>query len=133
MEHRIDMPVNLSIARSVMVAAMLISCVDVVAQTSSSGRNFTLQPGESRGLVSKDALGKPCLDLEAIGRAHVSNPLIYDHIVSVANRCLRPLKLKVCYFESDRCTELNVAGKNRKDIVLGVGAKTFRYTYRGMP
>ncbi|EJW11979.1 hypothetical protein A33M_2567 [Rhodovulum sp. PH10] len=48
------------------------------------------------------SLGKPCLDIEAASRAHVSNPLIYDHAVSVVNRCLKPIKLKVCYYTSHR-------------------------------
>jgi hypothetical protein len=112
---------------------LTISCADVVAQTPSSGRQFGLQPGESRGLLSKDTFGKPCLDIEAVGRAHVSNPQIYDHIVSVVNQCLKPLKVRVCYFGSDRCTELNVPAMKRKDIIIGVGPKIFRYSYSEKP
>ena len=122
-------PVNRYVALVVFTLAFLISCYDVVAQTTASGRRLTMQAGESRGLMTKDAFGKPCLDIETASRAHVSNPKIYDHVVSVMNRCLKPLKLKVCYFGSDRCTELDVPGMKRKDAIFGVGTNMFRVSY----
>lgn len=110
------------------LAGALFACGPAAAQTTS---RLTLQSGESAGLVSKDALGRPCLDIEAASRAHIVNPNVYDHVVSVSNRCLKTIKLKVCYFGTERCTELEVRGFKRKDAVIGVvpGMKMFRYSY----
>lgn len=105
---------------------------DARAQSASSSR-LTLQSGSYAGKaqVSKDAFGKPCADVEAASKARMSNPNIFDHMISVENRCLKPLKLRFCYFGSDRCTDVDLPGLKRKDLVLGVypGLKTFRYSW----
>ncbi|RAI43661.1 hypothetical protein CH341_13145 [Rhodoplanes roseus] len=101
---------------------------------STPGGRFSLQQGSNVGTspVSKDALGRPCADIEAAARPHSSNPNVFDHVVSVVNRCLKPLKLSICYFGSVHCQFLDIPGTRRKDLVLGVypGMKTFRYSYK---
>jgi len=98
---------------------------------------LTLQgPGQSSGIFThRDPLGRPCLDFEAAARAHVINPNVYDHVVSIYNKCLSRIQLQVCYFGTNHCIDAEVPGLQRKDVVLGVfpSLQYFRYSYREKP
>lgn len=85
---------------------------------------------QSGGSVIRDGLGRPCLDVEAAARAQVVNPAMVDHVVSVKNNCPRLIRVKVCYFNSERCNELTLQGYKRVDSILGTmrGISTFRYS-----
>jgi hypothetical protein len=111
-----------------------------VAQSDSSGlfrSRLTLQGGGENAALSvhRDALGRPCLDFEAASRAHVINPNVYDHVVSIHNRCVKLIKLNVCYYGSDRCIDMEVPALSRKDGILGIypSMRFFRYSYKEKP
>lgn len=111
--------------------AVFLLCLpmSVYAQYGSS---LTMQrPAEQAGNVVRDALGRACLDIEAAARAEVINPNVVDHVVSMKNTCARKVKVKVCYYQSDRCKDLEVDGYKRVDTLLGTMSKAssiFRYT-----
>jgi hypothetical protein len=98
---------------------------------------LTLQgPGQNSAVLThRNPLGRPCLDIEAASRAHVINPNVYDHVVSVENKCLQRIKLQVCYYGTDHCIDVDVPGMQRKDVVLGIfpSLKFFRFSYREKP
>ncbi|MCK1294837.1 hypothetical protein [Bradyrhizobium sp. 30] len=102
------------------------------ADPTSTNPRFTLQgPAEpSNSPVIKDALNRPCLDVEAAARPHVVDTKIVDHVVSIKNNCARKIKVKVCYFNSEHCNLLDVAPYHRVDTVLGTmrGVTFFRYS-----
>lgn len=105
------------------------------AQTvSHNPPRLTFQgPAEQSGsTVIRDALGRPCLDVEAAARAHVANPNAFDHVVSIKNNCPRLVKVTVCYASSDRCTDTTLASYARSDVILGTmtGVKLFKYSMR---
>ena len=79
--------------------------------------------------IIRDALNRPCLDVEAAARVQVVNPDMVDHVVSVKNNCPRLIKVKVCYFNSERCNQVDVPGYQRVDVTLGSmrGNNYFRY------
>ena len=91
----------------------------------------TLQaPPEQSGVnIIRDPLNRPCLEYEAIARPHVVNPTVFDHLVSVKNNCPRQIKVKICYYGSEKCNEIRVAGYARQDAILGTmtGVRYFRY------
>ncbi|TFV36378.1 hypothetical protein E4K66_24090 [Bradyrhizobium frederickii] len=99
--------------------------------TSSTQPSITMMgPAEaSNASVIRDALGRPCLDVEAAARRQVVNPQMLDHVVSINNKCPRLIKLKVCYLKSDRCRELDLQSYKRVDTILGTmaGVSFFRY------
>lgn len=123
-------------ARMAMASVALVLSVPVSAhaQTATVGSRLTMQIGESSGSISKDAFGKPCLDIEAASRAHVTNPNVYDHIVSVSNQCVKAIKLRICYVGSERCAKVVVSARRRTDVLLGVypAMRTFRFSYSEM-
>ncbi|WP_407117224.1 hypothetical protein [Bradyrhizobium sp. LMG 9283] len=100
--------------------------------TTAPSSSLTLQgPADQAGAsVIRDALGRPCLDVEAAARAHTVNPEMLDHVVSLKNNCPRIIRVKVCYFNSDRCNDVVIQGYKRADTILGTmrGAKFFRYS-----
>lgn len=116
----------------VMLGALLMLQSLCHAQSNKSGSPLTFQGAaeQTGSSIIRDALGRPCLDIEAVARAHVVNPTVMDHIVSVKNGCPRLIKIKVCYFGSDRCVEAVLGSYSRSDVTLGTmtGVKTFRYS-----
>lgn len=102
------------------------------AQTRKLGPGLTMQgpPESSNSAVIRNALGKPCLDIEAAARAHVIDRDMLDHVVSVKNNCPRTIKVKVCYFDSDACNVFDIQAYKRVDTILGTMRKVsnFRYT-----
>jgi hypothetical protein len=120
------------------ILAVSVDDQGVMAQTANSTSPFksrlTLQNGgENAALtVHRNPLGKPCLSIEAASKRHVINPDVFDHVVSVYNTCSKLIKLRICYFKSDHCIDVEVSGQQRKDVVLGIypNMQYFRYSYQ---
>ncbi|KRQ12574.1 hypothetical protein [Bradyrhizobium manausense] len=117
----------------ILFAAALIGSV-AVAHCQSVPRNtgLTIQgpADQASGAIVKDALGRPCIDIEAVSRPETINPNMQDHIVSLKNNCPKLIKAKVCYFNSDRCRDVVLEPYKRVDSLLGTmrGIQFFRYT-----
>lgn len=95
---------------------------------------LTLQnSGENAALtVHRNSLGKPCLNIEAASRAHVINPQVYDNIVSFQNQCNVLIEVRVCYFGSESCVDVEIPARQRKDAILGIrpNSQYFRYSFK---
>ena len=88
--------------------------------------------GEKIGIRrQRDPLGKPCLDYIAVSRRHLANANVYDHVITINNHCLRPIKLRVCYFKTVTCIDSEVPSLKYKEIILGIypSMPYFRYSY----
>lgn len=116
----------------VMTVALLGVVPTAQAQSSSGKSSITMQgPAErSRAGVIRDAFGRPCLDIEAAARRETVNPDMLDHIVSIKNNCPKLIKVKVCYFNSDQCKDVELQAYKRVDTFLGAmrGVNFFRYS-----
>lgn len=114
------------------VLVVLLGCSSPILAETSVGSRFLIQgPAEQNSApVIRDALGRPCLSVEAAARSHVVNADLVDHIVSIKNSCSRLIKIKLCYYGSDRCREVNLLAYKREDVILGTMTKVrqFRYT-----
>jgi hypothetical protein len=121
----------------VLLASMEAAGAQGLAPAAPFQSRLTLQgPGQNSAVFThRDSLGRPCLDIEAASRAHVINPNVYDHVVSVYNKCLSRIRLQVCYFGTGHCIDVDVSGLQRKDAVLGVypSLQYFRFSYREKP
>lgn len=118
-----------------LVASLVVGPVAFAQSGSGSFQSrLTLQSGgENAALTThRDALNRPCLEIEAVSRRHVINPNVFDHVVSVSNRCLKLIKLRVCYSKSDSCIDMEVPGQQRKEGILGIypNMQYFRYSFR---
>jgi len=118
-------------SRSVPAVAICFAFLPVSAAQAQSPSRLTMQRSAEQPdkPVVRDALGRPCLDVEAAARVHVVNPAVVDHVVSLKNSCPRSISVKVCYLNSGQCNSLDVAPYKRIDTILGTmsGTKNFRY------
>ncbi|WP_439405850.1 hypothetical protein ACNJX9_31420 [Bradyrhizobium sp. DASA03076] len=112
-----------------MVALLVSNGANVRAQ-STTNRLTVQEPAEPSGNVVRDPLGKACLDVEAAARPQSSNHDMLDHVVSIKNNCLRPIKVKLCYYKSESCKQFDVQAYKRVDTILGAmrGVSFFRYS-----
>jgi hypothetical protein len=120
------------LAGTIVCVLSVLASRDAFCQTSSPNSSFTIQGPAERAMgekVALDAYGKPCLDSEAAARAHVVNPNVIDHVVSIKNGCPKTIKASICYLNSDRCNEVQLPAYGRVDTVIGttVGLREFRY------
>jgi hypothetical protein len=76
-----------------------------------------------------DVMGKPCLQSNGTTERLVSNPRILNHTVSLDNHCFDSIKVKVCYYRTDECTDVTVPPRGRKEQIIGVfpAMQSFRY------
>jgi hypothetical protein len=76
-----------------------------------------------------DFAGKPCLVSAGVAHPLASNPHIINHAVSLDNHCGDTIRVKVCYYRSDECTDVLVPGHGRKEQIIGVfpAMQQFRY------
>jgi hypothetical protein len=77
----------------------------------------------------RDFAGKPCLETGGTAQPLASNPRVLHHIVSLDNRCLERIKVRICYHGTEDCTDVDVPARSRKEQVIGVfpAMQQFRY------
>lgn len=127
--------------RGVLLAALFASLTPAQGQTSSGSATTTAIPRVTpqgpadTSLAStsvRDSLGRLCFDVEAVARSHAVDQEMYDHVVSIKNNCPRTLKLRACYYNSDRCNQVSLQPYQRVDSILGTmrNIRFFRYVVR---
>lgn len=93
-----------------------------------------MQSGPEQGSndgIPRDALGRPCLDVEAAARKRFGGSDMMDHVVSIKNNCPKLIKIKLCYYKSESCLPVELQAYKRVDSILGSsrGSNFFRYSY----
>jgi len=83
-------------------------------------------------LRHRDFAGKPCLDIGGFARAHLNNPKLFDHVISIKNNCPQSLKTEICYLRSRDCINMDVPGHKSKESILGTlpSIKDFQFEFR---
>lgn len=99
-----------------------------------------LKPGVK---LHMDPFGKPCVTVGAYSLPKAdfrrifgaeqkpSASVDYEQFVTAKNHCSQTIKLKVCYFGSQSCVTIDVAGYGDQRASLGIspGMRGFRYQY----
>jgi hypothetical protein len=108
------------------IGATLI-ILSLAAARSLSAQGYTSNDGIGR--LHRDFTGKPCLETKGVSRPLASDPRILDHAVDLENHCFDRIKVKVCYYHTDECTDVEVPGNSRKEQIIGVfpAMQLFRY------
>lgn len=124
------------VANAVMILVICSSAAwaQLVNPAAPYQSRLTMQNGGVNAAltVHRNPFGKPCLDIEAASRAHVINPDVYDNVVSIVNKCSKTIRVKVCYFNTDSCVSVEVLGRQRRDVILGVRPhmQYFKYSFQ---
>jgi hypothetical protein len=105
-------------------AAMMFA---VLFSEALHAQGFTTNDAADR--KHRDFAGKPCLESVWTAQALVSNPRVLNHVVSLDNHCLDPIKVRICYHGTEDCTDVDVPPRSRKEQVIGVfpALQQFRY------
>ena len=77
-----------------------------------------------------DLAGKPCIETSGRAVPLASNPKIQSHLVTLSNRCIDQIKLKLCYYKTDDCMDVEVPGRARKEQLLGVFPQLQLFKYQ---
>ena len=121
---------------TILVAAVVngLWVVSARSQTTDAvGKSKFMMQGQaeqSGGQAVLDALGRPCLNVEAAARPQVVSPSMMDHVVSIKNNCPKIVHAKVCYYGSERCNELTLQPYKRADTILGTMRSVNFFRYR---
>jgi hypothetical protein len=76
--------------------------------------------------------GKPCISVFGGSHPQTMNPLIFNHMIVATSACSQIIKLKVCYYHTDRCVDLALPAYSQKEAMLGIMPRMdgFRFEYR---
>jgi hypothetical protein len=87
---------------------------------------------DSTARVHPGPYGKPCVSVSGYVRPQLINDNIFDHIITANNDCSQPIKIHVCYYQSQYCTLIEVPPYGRKEALLGImpAMKEFRFEYK---
>lgn len=80
----------------------------------------------------RNAVGTICIRVSGLARPLGNSGNLFNHWIYAENVCSERIRLQVCYFSTNSCIDLNVAGHERKEAILGTlpSIKDFRYEYR---
>ncbi len=70
--------------------------------------------------------------IAGVARPFSTNKNLFNHWIYAENICNKRIKLKVCYYSTSHCINMDVAGGQKKEAILGTlpSVKDFRYEYR---
>jgi hypothetical protein len=79
-----------------------------------------------------DSNGRPCIYVLGEAKPQVINPTLYDQVLIIHNSCSVPVKLRACYFGTEKCNDFTAAAyANRREIFgIAPNGKDFRFEFR---
>lgn len=120
--------------------AQAIFGAGVLSSREVVGGTGGLAMGEERTQISSplvghqrniDVTGRLCLNVYAHSEQQKINKMIFDHILLLDNHCSKKIQIRACYYKTDTCQEISVAGHKRQPYVFGVfTTPDFRYAFR---
>ena len=102
---------------------------------ATQGVTVTPYSSPSSGTYTRRHLspnGTVCIYLGGVARPFTNNDKLFNHWISAENRCSDRIRIKVCYYATTSCIDMNLAGHEQKEAILGTlpAVKDFRYEYQ---
>jgi hypothetical protein len=72
-------------------------------------------------------LGKPCVTVERSSQAEKANPRIVEHWVKVSNACGLRIRVKICYYETQHCVDVDAPPWGSEQTILGIFPALFEF------
>lgn len=112
------------------LSAPVVGATDATT-SSETPPGFQASEGDEI-LRHRDFAGKPCLVVSGFVRAYAIDPKLYDDVIEVANSCPQRIAVKVCYYQSEDCIPIEVAGGESKEGILGTqpSPPDFRFEFQ---
>lgn len=90
---------------------------------------------EARGTFTprhRSPSGTLCMRVAGMARPFSTNSNLFNHWIYAENVCSDRIRLQICYFSTNSCINMDVAGRERKEAILGTlpSVRDFRYEYR---
>jgi hypothetical protein len=101
----------------------------------TAGDAVSAQPDTGIGINSEVVYKKQCFAIQGVARNQTIDPKMFDHVIYVKNECFKPVKLKVCYHDTDRCVDILVPPRSNKETWLGAfpSMRFFQYDAKEVP
>ncbi len=95
----------------------------------------TAQTATGNGIKSDNIYEKQCFAIQGQARSQTLSPSTFDHVIVVKNKCFKPIKLRVCYHQSDRCVTIITPPRSVKETWLGSfpSLRFFEYDAKEIP
>ena len=101
--------------------ANMLSVLIIPLATSVAFAQVSLAPTDD--VTAKKHLGptgKPCISVAGYSIPHALDKQVFDNMIEATNACSQVIKLKVCYYHSDRCVDFDAPAYSKKGATLGV-------------
>ena len=101
-----------------MLSVLIIPLASSVAFAQAS---LSLAPSDD--VTAKKHMGptgKPCISVAGYSIPHALDKQVFDNMIEATNACSQVIKLKVCYYHSDRCVDFDAPAYSKKGTTLGV-------------
>ena len=112
-------------------AASLSLILICLAQTARAQDIFLQPPPDGTARSHMAPTGKPCVKVTKSVKAETIHPNIFQHWISATNSCGQAIKMKVCYYRTRDCIDVNVPAWGKQEAILGIfpALRSFRYSY----
>ena len=73
--------------------------------------------------------GSPCLAIQGFSKAEAVNKDINQHWIKVTNSCGQAIKVRICYYKTDHCINMDVLAWEKKESMLGIFPALNRFQF----
>jgi hypothetical protein len=80
--------------------------------------------------LHRGPMGQLCVSVSGYGEAQIVNPKIFTHWVTAKNECSQPIKLRVCYYQTEQCIDVTVPGYSKKEEILGIMPDLWQFRFQ---
>ena len=118
---------------------LCVRFIDIVLLTVMGGQALgqsAVVPGAGFPPVQNDLArrhrgptGSPCLAVQGYAKTEIVNKDIFQHWIRVTNSCAQAIKVRVCYYQSEHCIDVDVPALDKKDSVLGIFPALKRFQF----
>jgi hypothetical protein len=103
--------------------ANMLSVLIIPLATSGALAQASLGLAPTDDVTAKKHMGptgRPCISVAGYSIPHALDKQVFDNMIEATNACSQVIKLKVCYYHSDRCVDVDAPAYSRKGATLGV-------------
>jgi hypothetical protein len=138
-QNESGMRTHISTELLVAIIVLIGACEGVHGQECTLGVNeqaFLSSDQSANGPIARQSdlrerhyspLGKPCVGVTRSSETEKANPGIIEHWVSVSNACGQRIKVRICYYHTQHCVDVDAPPWGREQAILGIFPALFDF------